>query len=224
MPRDPEPTRRRLVEAGERLFAEQGIAGVSLREINQLAGQKNSSALQYHFRSREGLLRAVLQQHTSAVRDARLAVLKDVTEDGAPDLWAAARVLVEPVAAPLEWGPSGRAFCRIVAHVLTDPSLAPEDLAGIIGDTAREYAYELLQPYLDWLPDWVLAERLFVSQLQLTHAIAARAQIMNSPTQRQPATTHEFFVANLTDMFVGAIAAPVSAKSSETAGIAEEQT
>lgn len=197
---------------------------MSLREINQLAGQKNSSALQYHFGSREGLLRAVLQQHTSAVRDARLAVLKDVTDDGVPDLRAAARVLVEPVAAPLEWGPSGRAFCRIVAHVLTDPSLAPEDLAGIIGDTAREYAYELLQPYLVWLPDWVLAERLFVSQLQLVHAVAARAQATNTRTRRQPFTSHEFFVSNLTDMFVGAIAAPVSAQSSETGGIAEEQS
>jgi hypothetical protein len=64
---------------------------------------------------------------------------------------------------------------------------------------------------------------LFVSQLQLTHAVAARAQMMNSSTHRQPATTHEFFVANLTDMFVGAVSAPSS--TSGTAGrIAEEHT
>ena len=39
-------------------------------------------------------------------------------------------------------------------------------------------------------------KRLFVSQLPLTHAVAARAQIMHTPTQRQPATTQEIFVSN----------------------------
>ena len=67
----------------------------------------------------------------------------------------------------------------------------PRQLIGAIG----EDAYDLLRPYIDWVPGSVLTERLFVSQLQLTHAVAARAQIMHSSTQREPATTHEFFVA-----------------------------
>jgi len=45
---------------------------------------------------------------------------------------------------------------------------------------------------------------------------------MNISTQRQPATTHEFFVANLTDMFVAAIGAPVSPISGEAGRTAEE--
>ena len=66
MARDPGPARRSLVAAGERLFAERGIRAVSLREINKAAGQRNSSALHYHFGSREGLLRALLAREAAA--------------------------------------------------------------------------------------------------------------------------------------------------------------
>ena len=52
--------------------------------------------------------------------------------------------------------------------------------------------------------------------------MAAEPQIVHSSTQRQPATTHEFFVANLTDMFVGAVSPPVSPTSGEAGRIAEE--
>ena len=45
---------------------------------------------------------------------------------------------------------------------------------------------------------------------------------MHSSTQRQPATTHEFFVANLTDMFVGAVRRAGLPTSGEAGRIAEE--
>ena len=60
-------TRARLLRAGERLFAEHGIHQVRLREINALAGQRNSSALHYHFGSREGLVEAILSEHQNAM-------------------------------------------------------------------------------------------------------------------------------------------------------------
>ncbi len=48
----------RLILAGERLFAKGGIHGASMREIAAQAGQGNHAAVQYHFGSREGLVRA----------------------------------------------------------------------------------------------------------------------------------------------------------------------
>jgi AcrR family transcriptional regulator len=221
MPRDPEPARRSLIRAGERLLAERGITTVSLREINVAAGQKNSSALHYHFGSREGLLRAILAQHVDAVRDARLTLLKEVTEQGDLDLRSAAGVLVEPLALPLDRGASGRAFCRIIPQVLADPSRSPSELVDVIGDTAREYAYELLAPYCSWLPSPVLLERLYLTQLQVVQAIAARAAMLDD-AGRETASSSGFFVANLTDMFVAALTAPVSAATLDALRIVEE--
>ena len=70
---NPETTRRQLVSAAETLFAERGIEGVSLREINAAAGMRNATALQYHFHDRYGLVKAVLAKHTP--RSHRSAVI-----------------------------------------------------------------------------------------------------------------------------------------------------
>ena len=57
---DPDATRARIVAACERLFAERGIERVSLNEIVAAAGQRNASAIHYHFGDREGLMERVL--------------------------------------------------------------------------------------------------------------------------------------------------------------------
>ena len=49
-----------LIYAAEKLFAEHGIASVSLRQINQAANHRNIAAAHYHFGSRDGLVKAVL--------------------------------------------------------------------------------------------------------------------------------------------------------------------
>lgn len=48
-----------LILTGERLFADVGIQGVSMREIASKASQGNHFAVQYHFGSREGLVQAI---------------------------------------------------------------------------------------------------------------------------------------------------------------------
>jgi len=56
-----EYSKRKLLLAAIKLFAEQGIDGVSLRTINREAGNKNNSALHYHFGGKGGLVEAVVQ-------------------------------------------------------------------------------------------------------------------------------------------------------------------
>src|SRR5947209_1014556 len=85
--------RDQLLAAAETLFAERGIDGVSLREINSAAGSKNASGLQYHFGDRAGLIRAVLAKHRPFVESQRHALLDACEEDGA-DLHALAVALV----------------------------------------------------------------------------------------------------------------------------------
>ena len=52
-------TQTALMEAAETLIAENGIQNVSNKEIVREAGQKNQSALQYHFGNLRGLVNAV---------------------------------------------------------------------------------------------------------------------------------------------------------------------
>jgi AcrR family transcriptional regulator len=69
-------TRERLMRAAELLIAQQGIENVTVRAIVSEAGQKNESALQYHFQNRDGLLDAIHAQRNAEVRTLRSALLQ----------------------------------------------------------------------------------------------------------------------------------------------------
>jgi hypothetical protein len=49
-------TKERLLRTAERLFALRGIDAVSMRSICAEAGQRNNTALQYHFGDKQNLV------------------------------------------------------------------------------------------------------------------------------------------------------------------------
>ena len=53
--------REQMIDAAERLASERGLGAMSLRDVMAEAGQRNKSAAQYHFGSREGLVEAVIE-------------------------------------------------------------------------------------------------------------------------------------------------------------------
>lgn len=120
---NPSATRERLIATAEELFAERGIGGVSLREINAAAGQRNSTALQYHFRDRDGLVRAVLAKHNPEVESRRHALLDEyeASEPVKVHLRTLAGALVRPSAAKLGDPDGGRPYLRIMAQLFHRP-------------------------------------------------------------------------------------------------------
>lgn len=122
MPRDAQGTRDTLVRAASRLFAERGIESVSLREINREAGQRNATALQYHFSGRDGLLRAVLARHHGRIEERRHAMLDEIDGTSGPvGLRRLSEVLVEPAAELLADPDGGRDYLRIMAEIVNRP-------------------------------------------------------------------------------------------------------
>ena len=65
-------TRRRLMLAAEQLFGERGLHAVTLKEINAAAGQRNESALHYHFGSKQRLVQAIFADRASAIDRVRV--------------------------------------------------------------------------------------------------------------------------------------------------------
>src|SRR5687767_10346794 len=105
-------TRERLVEVAEQLFGDRGVGVVSLREINTAAGQRNTAALHYHFKSRAGLLAAIGEKHRPRIsrHQADLCALALAAPDGAPDVRALVEAVIRPWAEYLEQGPHERSF------------------------------------------------------------------------------------------------------------------
>jgi AcrR family transcriptional regulator len=72
MSRPSEITRERIMKAAERLFAERGYEGTSVRAIVAKA-RVNQAAINYHFAGKEGLYREVLRTAFRALTAHHLA-------------------------------------------------------------------------------------------------------------------------------------------------------
>jgi AcrR family transcriptional regulator len=70
----PAPTKTALLDSAEKLFAIHGIDGTSLRAITQDA-QANLASVNYHFGSKEGLVRAVFGRRLRPLNARRLESL-----------------------------------------------------------------------------------------------------------------------------------------------------
>ena len=104
--------------AAERLFAGEGIDGVSLREINRAAGARNAIAVQYHFEDRRGVLEAIMDKHRPEVEARRHAMLDQYEADGVPGLRKLAAALVRPAASKLTDPDGGPEYLQISAELL----------------------------------------------------------------------------------------------------------
>jgi AcrR family transcriptional regulator len=184
-------TRDALILSGERLFAERGIGGPSIRELLAAAGVGNKSALHYHFGNREGLVSAIVAGHGETLRVRRsLAFEPVVLDDAAARIERLCDVVVGPYCEFLADGAREWRYLVISAEVLADPTRPYEDLQVLFNDPLLPRIVRLLLDRLD-LPDRLATERLFGDGVR-----------DNTPL--------EVFVANLVDMLVGSITAPVS--------------
>lgn len=88
----------RLLDAAERLFAENGIAATSVRTITAEAGA-NSAAVHYHFGSRDALVERVFRRRLEPLNAERLELLdrwEATASSRPPDVEGLVRAFVGP--------------------------------------------------------------------------------------------------------------------------------
>ncbi|MBP8533134.1 TetR/AcrR family transcriptional regulator [Streptomyces sp. MK37H] len=126
MPRTPAPsraaTKTRILDAAEELFGEHGFAATSLRNVTDAAGV-NIAAVNYHFGSKEGLLRAVAQRAMAATNAERERLLEELTAtDDEPAVHDLVRVFVTTGADVVgRHGHRGRHVARVLGRVVCEP-------------------------------------------------------------------------------------------------------
>lgn len=89
---------RALLITAERLVAEHGVAGVSIRKIVHAAGQANNSAIHHHFGSKDGLLRALLEMRMAEIDAVREGYLQRAKERGDLDVRTLVDLAYRPIA------------------------------------------------------------------------------------------------------------------------------
>lgn len=133
-------------------MAKQGISAVSMRMVTAAAGQRNNSAAQYHFGSKEGLVEAIVESRLGPINEARGRILDGLEDAGRiADVSALVDALVRPlVEATLER--QGSYYARFLALSYADPQWSAPALQSQHG-RAFERWLQCLHDSLPELPD-----------------------------------------------------------------------
>jgi AcrR family transcriptional regulator len=204
VPRDSTATRALLLTEAERLFAEQGVWQAGVGEIVAAAGQRNASALTYHFGSREGVLDRILAEHEGPI-DAHRGELLECLGDEPPN-HAVLDALVRPMSARLA-DVRGRRYLRIVAQLASRFPMWREARAGLEHRHLLR-ALDLLERRPAHLPEAVRRERLVAMMQLMTSSLAERARLLDAGGDAELGGAD--FEANLTDMLAGVLGAPAT--------------
>ncbi|MBX3202958.1 MAG: TetR/AcrR family transcriptional regulator, partial [Labilithrix sp.] len=116
-------TRVSLLRAAEKLFAARGVDAVSLREVSVAAGQANNSAVAYHFGSREGLVDAILERHSTPIQARYDAQSELLERQGGSSLRTLVEVLVLPIVGKLDDPDGGWEYLSLAAQLSVNPRL-----------------------------------------------------------------------------------------------------
>ena len=191
-----------LLITAERLFAEMGLAGVSLRQIAAAAGSANSSAVHYHFGSKDRLVEAIFAFRLPQLLERRELLKARLDPD---DLRGHIEAHFLPV---LELAESpGNAYVSFIEQLQRSPDsrrvLATQpDVHGVVA-TFRDDVRQLLPD----IPAAVLTQRAVQIQSLSTNVAAERERAISNGDSVIP---FGLFVATLTDGMTGFLAAPVS--------------
>ena len=166
-------TKDRILDAAERLFARDGIEAPSLRAITAEAGV-NLAAVNYHFQSKDALIRAVITRRVVPVNQRRLELL-DACENAAGDGPLSLEGVLDAFLRPVVeiYASHAREFSPLMGRMYTEPA---EFVERIYKEHLEPIAIRFIRAYeraLPGLPREELIWRLHFSIGALAHTMGA---------------------------------------------------
>lgn len=146
MANDKHPTRERILDAAEELFAQRGFEGVSVRQIMTMA-EADVSLAYYHFKSKRDLFDQVMLRKVEYLNEIRLKALEEV-EMRHPDDEPTVEEIIGAFTKPLlqlladdhdEWNH----YYQLIAQINNSPEMG--------GELMSRYFDPLVERFIDAL-------------------------------------------------------------------------
>lgn len=203
-------TTERIMDAAERLFADHGFEGTSIRDIVD-AAQVNLAAIHYHFRSKDALLEAVLTRRISIVNDARLAWLNAAHTAAAPrspSVEEILRAFIEPTVEFAQRNESGATFVQLMSRMFTEPHFSLTDFLGRkFGETINRFSNVLVDA-LPNMPREVVLWRAFFTIGAMHHLLCSTGKIDLVDKRLRKSTNAADMTEYLVQFCVAGVSAP----------------
>ena len=114
-------TKLALLKAGLVLFAQKPFGEVKLKDILELAGQKNRNALQYHFGSKRALFERILLDHADHIDALRQQLIDALISTSPISIEVAIDIYLQPFVQYTRWNADGKLYAKLLAHFLRPP-------------------------------------------------------------------------------------------------------
>ncbi|NND66177.1 MAG: TetR family transcriptional regulator [Halioglobus sp.] len=201
-----------LLVVAERLFSMHGVDGVSTREIARAAGQKNHSAVAYHFGSKEALVERILDYRLVPINTRREALLKELEAAGkTQDVRSLVHALAAPFVEELRADPGESHYIGFISQLVATDDGARLRGANIERNAATYTLGDYLFDALAHLPAKLRANRLQMLGAQLTAVVATWDRQRREETPPFRSADLPWMTENLVDMLTAGMQAPVSA-------------
>lgn len=173
-------TKDRILDAAERLFAENGYGATSLRRIMNSAGV-NVASVHYYFHSKEALLEAVLLRRAELANQERLEMLLRFEAEADTGRVEVEKVLeaflVPTLRMAADPARGGHIFLRLLGRLHSESDLLP----GMILVQFRPVLLKFAEALAHALPDLPPTELYFRARL----AMGAAAQVFRDSSYRK---------------------------------------
>ncbi|MDI2132520.1 TetR/AcrR family transcriptional regulator [Yinghuangia seranimata] len=199
-----------MIEVAERLFAERGVNGVSLREIGTQAGQRNTAAARYHFGSKEALVDAVFRYRMEPINARRLDHLDALDHASrGHELRGLVEAFLYPLAETLGEPDAPSWYLRFCVNAGLLEGTAVADLSREEWTRGVYLVRRRIEDLLAHLPQPLRRDRWGLLSGYLGHALANRETLIQYG-RAATLTPRPVFLSDLVDTAVALAAAPVS--------------
>ena len=206
----PQLGKQALLDAAAVLMDERGVDNVTVQDLSQASGHRNRSAVQYHFGSRDAVVRAVIGRTMGTIDTERNVLLDHLETTGAP---LTPRSVIEIVIGPLTRQlrtPDGRRYLRLCAQLINHPRFMSDAIEATTVNTSASRCVRYLLPVLARFPAPIAAERTSQVIGFIVRACGDQSRLMDSEEPARPVLSVEDFTLNLVDTVLAILEAPTS--------------
>jgi AcrR family transcriptional regulator len=174
-----QPAKIRILDAAERLFARNGFEATSLRAVI-LEAQVNLASIHYYYRSKEGLIRAVIERRFAPINQERLQLLNEyqkATGSPPPSVEKILEAFLLPmVSVGVQKSKNSSHLMQLGGRILLESGASIER---IVEDQFKEVARRFFEAFQRALPQ--LAPNEIAWRMNFTIGAAAKAMFAGIP-------------------------------------------
>ncbi|BBO87251.1 TetR/AcrR family transcriptional regulator [Desulfosarcina ovata] len=208
----PSDTKTRILDVAEALFASNGFRQTSISRLARAAGV-NLAAVNYHFGSKDALIRQVIERRLLPVHRLRVqrleAVRETCTAQGLrPDVAELLRAFVEPSFSLTRGGDGGQRFLLIIGRVMAESDESIRNIFIRSFKPSFMLFFSLMRKSLPGLPKNELFWRLHFVASALGHAMRVHGAAMPSSELFPPKSDVDTVVRILMAFLTAGLKAP----------------